>query len=936
MPYDLFISYAHLDNARHQVRELRDAILEDFEGFAGRSLKIFFDEEDIPGMSAWESRIARGLRESRLFLAVLSPNYFDSEYCRKEWDEYIRYEAMRQCLGEGVAPVYFIELPGLESNKLDARIKDWVAETREGRQWFDFASQSPIQLKPWHDVGKRALEDSHVAERLQSLKSELDERLGRADRARQSPSNIYRHNPEFVGRVRELSLLREALDEKGSVGVVGHSAAQDTAAITVHGLGGMGKTELALAYSHAFAWDYPGGRWLAACEHVSDFNLVLRQLAGPLEVEFTDEEQKDAQIAGERILRELRKRDRSLLLLDNVTDPALITPDVLQRLPAQGHVHVLATTRMGPMQLAGGPHDHSFIAVDELPSDDALALIRSHQPEARFIHEDDEAAARELVELLDGFTLAVETAAIYLGRHAGSGIIANYARRLRTEMLDWSEQAAADPAVGVRHKVALLEHTLAITFESLSAEQLHVLSLGALLPADQIPLPWIRAIEVEGVPSFEVGEEGDIGWDELCESLRSLRLLQPDDNENVTRMHRMVQELLKKKLDERLTLLDEAMVEHVKSRAEFLWEGWVHHEHRWEVTPLVACAWHWMERGECVGTFLANKAIGPLQELARFSEAELMMRRALEIDEASYGPDHPYVATDFNNLAQVLEATDRLDEAEPLMRRALEIDEASNGQGHVNVARDLNNLALLLQATNRLEEAEPMMRRALEIDEANYGSDHPSIAVCLSNLAELLKATNRLEEAEPMMRRALGIHEANYGPDHPRVATDLNNLVQVLQATNRLDEAEPMMRRALDIDKASYGPDHPQVAIGLNNLARLLQDTSRLDEAEPMMLRALEINEASYGPDHPNVGWCLNNLARLLQFTNRLDDAEPIMCRSVKIYLVFAKRMRHQHSHLQTVLRNYAGLLQALGKRETEINQILNDLLGEYGMSLGG
>ena len=73
-----------------------------------------------------------------------------------------------------------------------------------------------------------------------------------------------------------------------------------------------------------------------------------------------------------------------------------------------------------------------------------------------------------------------------------------------------------------------------------------------------------------------------------------------------------------------------------------------------------------------------------------------------------------------NELAVFLKAKGQFSEAEPLMRRALAIDEASYGSEHPNVARDLNNLALLLQATNRLEEAEPMFRRALAIDEASY------------------------------------------------------------------------------------------------------------------------------------------------------------------------------------------------------------------------
>ena len=76
----------------------------------------------------------------------------------------------------------------------------------------------------------------------------------------------------------------------------------------------------------------------------------------------------------------------------------------------------------------------------------------------------------------------------------------------------------------------------------------------------------------------------------------------------------------------------------------------------------------------------------------------------------------------------MLQDTNRLGEAEPLIRRALAIDEASLGKDHPTVAIDLNNLASLLQATNRLGEAEPLMRRALAIDEASFGKDHPRVA----------------------------------------------------------------------------------------------------------------------------------------------------------------------------------------------------------------
>ena len=76
------------------------------------------------------------------------------------------------------------------------------------------------------------------------------------------------------------------------------------------------------------------------------------------------------------------------------------------------------------------------------------------------------------------------------------------------------------------------------------------------------------------------------------------------------------------------------------------------------------------------------------------------------------------------------------------MRRALAIDEKSYGPEHPNVASDLNNLAQLLQATNRLAEAEPLMRRALLIllkFTHETGHLHPGLSVALKNYSGLLK-----------------------------------------------------------------------------------------------------------------------------------------------------------------------------------------------------
>ena len=305
-----------------------------------------------------------------------------------------------------------------------------------------------------------------------------------------------------------------------------------------------------------------------------------------------------------------------------------------------------------------------------------------------------------------------------------------------------------------------------------------------------------------------------------------------------------------------------------------------------------------------------------LMDLARWKECEEQQRNALA--EARALANATLVARASNNLAGLLQRTNRLGEAEPLVRRALEIAEASFGKHHPIVAICLNNLATLLKDTNRIEEAEALMRRALAIAEAAFGNQHPTAAGYLSNLATLLKDTNRIDEAEPLMRRALEIAEATFGKQHPTVAIRLNNLALLLLDTNRIDEAEPLMRRTLEINIASFGEQHPTVAICLNNLATLLTDTNRIEEAEPLMRRAVEIGEAAFGEQHPTVATNLNNLATLLQNTNRIEEAEPLMRRSVDILESFGRQTGHEHPDFQRTNENLQALQRTMGPDESD------------------
>ena len=640
----------------------------------------------------------------------------------------------------------------------------------------------------------------------------------------------------FAGRDQALEDLRKAV------------LAAKSGVAALHGLGGIGKTRLAIEYGWTREVDYSALLFVSAGDAAS-LNAGLAALAGPDILDLPEKEARDDATKIAAALRWLAANPTWLMILDNVDDGAAVAA-VSQLLPRLNGGHVIVTARA-----ANFPAPIRKLELSALSEDAATQFLLERTENDRNKAPDDAALARRLARELGGLPLGLEQA----GAHIATERI-GFARYLalwdeaRDAALAWS-----DPVVTGSEKTLATVWTTSVA--RLSPESRRLLDRLAFLAVDPIPDSLLDV----AIP----GEASRAGATSARAGLHAYSLIARATQEGGAPafvIHRLVRDFARRAMsDERRTqALREAL-------------GWVNAAfvgdpsdvRSWPVIdPLaphaLAVARHADAAEIAEPTARLFSQLGVLfTAKADYAEAEPMMRRALAIDEKGYGPNHPNVAIRLNNLARLLKDTNRLAEAEPMMRRALAIDEQSYGPDHPKVAIRLNNLALLLQATNRLAEAEPLMRRALMMDEKSYGADHPNMAIDLNNLALLLKDRNRLAEAEPLMRRALAIGETSYGPDHPKVAIRLNNLARLLHDTNRLAEAEPLMRRALMIDEKSYGPNHPNVARDLNNLAQLLHDTNRLADAEPPMRRALSIVEASLGADHPNTITARNNLAAL-------------------------------------------------------------------------
>jgi CHAT domain-containing protein len=125
--------------------------------------------------------------------------------------------------------------------------------------------------------------------------------------------------------------------------------------------------------------------------------------------------------------------------------------------------------------------------------------------------------------------------------------------------------------------------------------------------------------------------------------------------------------------------------------------------------------------------------------------------------EKAFGANSPDVATLCNNLAAVYRLQGRFSEAEPLYRRGLEIREKVLTTDHPDVAVSLNNLAELYAMQGRYDEAEPLHERSLAIREKTLNPEHPLIGQSLNNLAKLKFAQADWAPAVDYWRRGTAV-----------------------------------------------------------------------------------------------------------------------------------------------------------------------------------
>ena len=683
------------------------------------------------------------------------------------------------------------------------------------------------------------------------------------------PNNLPRSGAiAFVGRDQKLTELDNKLQRNDRIAIT-----------AVQGMGGIGKTELALQYAIAALSksSYPGGVcWLRSRDQQIATQIVSFAKAN-LGLSIPDDMEASEQVA---FTWQHWPAGNTLIMIDDVADYDTIAPYLP---PPDPRFKVLITTRQNFGSAV------TAINIEELSDTDAIALLKSIVGEERI--ESQHSDVEILCQWVGNLPLGLELLGRFLAGKP-DWAIAKLIERLDSKRL--AAKALIESKTGMTATLGIAA-ALELSWAELSKSQQDLARLLGMFAV--APIPW-NLVEL-CFPEIDPDDLENM----RDEALRDRSLIKRV-GEGSYQLHQVVQEFFRAQLAAKHgPTLQSAFCKMIVAQAKHLDDSPTREQIeqiQGVILHLEATALEWVE------LLAEEELIWPFVGIGRFYEgqgsyglAEHWRKNCLETVNRVLGDEHPHVASSLNNLAGLYDNQGRYKEAEPLYLDALALRKRVLGDEHPHVASSLNNLAGLYDNQGRYEEAEPLYLDALALRKRVLGDEHPHVASSLNDLAALYYNQGRYKEAEPLYLDALALRKRVLGDEHPDVASSLNNLALLYRSQGRYEEAEPLYLDALALWKRALSDEHPYVATSLNNLAALYDNQGHYEEAELLYLDALALRKRVLGDEHPHVAGSYFNLGVLYDQQGQYQKAKSLYLSALKIY---DRRLGQNHPKTQALL----------------------------------
>ncbi|MFE4667156.1 FxSxx-COOH system tetratricopeptide repeat protein [Streptomyces sp. NPDC056716] len=689
--------------------------------------------------------------------------------------------------------------------------------------------------------------------------------------------NVPMRNATFTGRGELLEHLRHRLAETGT-------------ATLLHGMGGVGKTQLATEYGYRYRGYYDIVWWIEA-----EFgDLALRQYS-ELAPHLGLEERESISATADTVrdaLRQGAKHPRWLLIFDNAT-----TPESIERLLVNTPGgHVLITTRNEGWAQIG-----ERVEVDVFSRSESVEHLLNR---VKAISTED---AARVADALGDLPLAVEQAAAWLnetGQDAGEYLV-----QLDSQLASAADTDAYPLEVGATWNLSIQQ------LNSPVARRL--LQLCSFFGADPISLDLVNGKEMgEILGALQPGADGTAMVSRAIRQLHRYALAKVDRKSRSIQVHRLVQAAVRSSMADAEQEEAMACVRNVLSGARPS-EGDVESPANWSryntIWPHLKTPWtkyslddrirrlmtEWLRylrgRGEYIEALSLGeelmvswqKEAGPSDrwtlhlrfEIANVLRSQGWYDQALEIDQDVYerqrealGDDDAHTLMTAGGLTADLRAVGNV-------RRALEIDRETYersvdllGDDHPRTLFAANNLAVSMRMAGDCFEAQSVDRTNHDYRALTLGSRHPYTLYSMINLGRDLRSCGEYESSAETLERVHGT-AVELGADSPPALEAAKALAITLRRLDRLPQAIELSRSVLESVRRRLGDSSPETLVVRLGLAGHLAAAERHEEACEETGELLERFRAALGEAHPNTLACSVNHGINLLSVGRAADA---------------------------------------------------------------
>ena len=297
--------------------------------------------------------------------------------------------------------------------------------------------------------------------------------------------------------------------------------------------------------------------------------------------------------------------------------------------------------------------------------------------------------------------------------------------------------------------------------------------------------------------------------------------------------------------------------------------------------------------------------------IGEYPKALSLCEQSLEIMKIALPPNHPDLATSYNNIGEVYMNVGEYSKALLSYEKSFEIMKIALPPNYTSLATYYSNIGSVYMKMGEYSKALLSYEQSLEIRKIALPPNHPSLATSHNNIGEVYRNMGEYSKALLLYEQSLEIMKIALLPNHPDLATSYNNIGSVYMNMGEYSKALSSYERSLEIRKIALPSNHPDFAISYNNIGLVYNNMDEYSKALSYYEKGLEISKIALPPNHPDLATSYNNIGEVYRKMGEYSKALLLYEQSLEIMII---ALPPNHPDLATSYNNIGGVYMDMGE----------------------